>query len=274
LILLFFVLLAWIMLRTVTQRIIVVPLHIYANKSTDMELDGFFKGDIIMKGTIKKSLAALGLVAMVAGFSSSASAITWTLSPDANALAFGQTVVTGVNEINFVDSAMQPQGIFGAGFTVSGGGSQTVFFDADLYSWDSYNAVTGVGTGYFDAFIVTVSTLGYYWNIAGTDPQTGNANTALWSWGGTNYADGILESYTTAPLPAGDALTLTTGVNSLYYISFVLDTQSSPQNDTLHPSYGSFHVEVPEPSMLALLGIGLFAVAVAGRRASRRKDWA
>jgi hypothetical protein len=232
------------------------------------------RGDIIMKDIVNKAFATIGVVAMVAGFSSSASAITWTLSPDANALAFGQTVVTGVNEINYADSDNQPQGIFGAGFTVSGGGSQTVFFDADLYTWDSYNAVTGVGTGYYDAFIVTISTLGYYWDIAGSDPQTGSANTALWSWGGTNFADGILESYVTAPIPAGDSLTLTTGVNSLYYISFVLDTQSTPQNDTLHPSYGSFHVEVPEPSMLALLGVGLFAAGVAGRRASRRKDLA
>jgi PEP-CTERM motif len=224
-----------------------------------------------MKKTIKTALSSLGLVAMVAGFSTNASAIAWTLSPDANTLAFGQTVVTGLNEVGFLDTS-QPQGIYGAGFTVAGGTSQSVKFDSDLYSWDSYNAPGSGpgGTGYWDGFMVTVSTLGYYWDIAGLDPQSSNANTALWSWGGQNFADGILESYITAP-GNEDTLTLVTGAPSLYYISFALDTKSLPSSDTSHPSYGSFHVTVPEPSILGLLGIGLLAAGMAGR-ARRDKD--
>jgi len=217
-----------------------------------------------MKQNVKAALSALGLAAMVAGFSTNASAIAWTVSPDANTLAFGQTVNVGVNEANYLDNQNQPQGIYGAGFTVAGSESQSVTFDADLYTWDSYNALVSSTSGYFDGFMVTISTLGYYWDIAGADPQTSNANTALWSWGGTNYSDGILESYITAP-GGTDTLTLAAGSPSLYYVSFALDTTSNPQADTLHPSYGSFHVSVPEPSILALLGIGLLAVGVAGR---------
>lgn len=224
----------------------------------------FLSGETVMKINVKTALSTLGLVSMIAGYSTNAPAIVWTISPDANSLAFGHTVVEGVNQINFLENQNQPQGIYGAGFSVAGGKSQSVKFDADLYTWDSYNQLGPVGTGYYDGFMVTVSTLGYYWNIAGLDPQTSNANTALWSWGGKNYSDGILESYVTAP-GGSDTLTLTTGSPSLYYISFALDTKSDPQTDTLHPSYGSFHVSVPEPSILALLGIGLLAVGLAGR---------
>jgi hypothetical protein len=217
-----------------------------------------------MKQNVKAALSALGLAAMVAGFSTNASAIAWVTSPDANTLVFGQTINVGINEVNFLDNQNQPQGIYGAGFPVEGGASQSVTFDADLYTWDSYNAMVSSSTGYYDGFMVTVSTLGYYWNIV-EDPLKSNANTALWSWGGTNFSDGILESYITAPGNT-DTLTLTSGEPGPYYISFVLDTTSNPLADTLHPSYGSFHVStVPEPSILALLGIGLLAVGVAGR---------
>lgn len=217
-----------------------------------------------MKQNVKAALSALGLAAMVAGFSTNASAIAWEASPDGNTLAFGQTVNVGVNETNYLNNQPQQQGIYGAGFTVAGGVSQSVTFDADLYTWDSYNEMVSGSTGYYDGFMVAISTLGYYWDIVGADPQTSNANTALWSWGGENYTDGILESYVTAPGNT-DTLTLAAGSPSLYYVSFALDTESTPQADGSNPSYGSFHVSVPEPSILALLGIGLLAVGVAGR---------
>lgn len=218
-----------------------------------------------MKSTLKSALSTVGLVAALAGFSSSASAYVWTLSPDADALAFGQTVVVGSNQINFLDNGNQSQGIFGAGFTVSGGADLKTFFDADLYTWDSYNATNG----YYDAFVVSVSTIGYYWNIATNDPQMSSANTTIWTWGGNSWSDGILENYTTAPL-SHDTVALNAGAPATYYVSIALDTKSQPYSDTLHPSWGSFHVEVPEPSMLGLLGVGLLAAGVAGR--ARRKN--
>ena len=218
-----------------------------------------------MKKSIKATLAALGMVAMTVAVVPNAQALSWTLSPDANALAFGVTVVAGLNQVNFADSASQPPGIYGAGFTV-GGSSASVNFDADLYSWDSYNAPTVYGTGYYDAFIVTISKIDYYWNLINSDPVSTSAST--WAWGGTNFNDGILESYTTAP-GGMDNVTLASG-SGPYYVSVVLDTKTFPQADSLHPSWGSFHVSVvPEPEIYAMLLAGL---ALVGFTARRRKS--
>ena len=72
-----------------------------------------------MKKSIKATVAALGMVAMTVAVVPNAQALSWTLSPDANTLAFGVTVVAGLNQVNFADSASQPPGIYGAGFTIS-----------------------------------------------------------------------------------------------------------------------------------------------------------
>lgn len=222
-----------------------------------------------MKNTMKSVLSTVGLVAMLVGFSTSASAIVWTKSPDSiptsNTLTSGVTVVNGVNQIDFLESQTQPKGIYGAGFTVSGGGSQTIKFDTDLYSWDSYNGTTG----YWDAFVVTISTVGYYWNLGLTDPLTSTPTTAVWTWGGLDWGTGSLETNITA---LGDpySLTLNAGAPSLYYVSLALDTKTQGYADGVYPSWGTFQVEVPEPSMLGLLGIGLLAAGVAGR--ARRKN--
>ena len=210
-----------------------------------------------MMKTIKTALSALSFVAMVAGFSTNASAYSWTLSPDANALAFSSTVIVGVNQIGFAQSQTQPIGMYGAVTTVNGGASQSVYFDADLYTFDSIN---------FDQFIVSISTLGSYWDVANSAVLTSmvsSLNTSTWSWGGVNFPG--LETYVTAP-GNGDSLTLNAVGPSLYYVSVLLNTQF----DTNFASWGSFHVAVPEPSMLALLGIGLLAAGVAGR--ARRKN--
>ena len=145
------------------------------------------------------------MMLVTAAYAPSANALNWTLSPDANALAFGVTVVEGLNQINFGQSQTQPQGIFGAGFTTTGT-SFAMNFDADLYTWDSYNAATVAGTGYFDAFIVTISTQDFYWNLPHTDPIAASPSTFV--WGGNNYFDGILEHYITAP-SNGDYIYLT-----------------------------------------------------------------
>ncbi len=221
-----------------------------------------------MKKSVKAVLASLGMVAAV-GFAPNASAVTWTLSPDANTLAFGVTVVPGLNEVNFADSASQPQGIFGAGFTFTGP-AVTVNFDSDLYSWDSYNAVGSGpgGTGYFDAFIVTISSAGYYWNSSPSDPQLASASQFV--WGGTNYSDGVLESYITAP-GFGDTISASGGgPSTTWYVSVVLDTASLPHSDTAHPSYGSFHVSaVPEPETYAMFLAGLGLMGFMARRRSK-----
>ena len=211
-----------------------------------------------------KHLLLIG-TATAAMFSMNAHAISWTLSPDANAIAFGETVVTGVNEINFLENDIQPAGIYGAGFTMTSESIQ-VDFDADLYTWDSYNANTGTGTGYWDAFIVTISSQDYYWNLGLTDPVTADASTFV--WGGTTYGDGNLESYSTAPYTY-DSVMAASDTPTTWYVSVVLDTETRPDTDTQYPSWGSFHVAaVPVPAAVWLFGSGLLGlVGIARRRA-------
>ncbi|MCG7755811.1 MAG: PEP-CTERM sorting domain-containing protein [Nitrosomonas sp.] len=215
-----------------------------------------------MKKSINAVVASAGIIVGVSGFTGNAHALSWVISPDANALAFGVTAVAGVAEIGSPDPGLQPSGIFGAGFTVNSN-NFAMEFDSDLYSWDSYSAPTGPGTGYWDAFIVTVSTSGYYWDLSPSDPVVSSPSTFV--WGGTSYADGVLENYTTAPLST-DTISLNAG-NATYYVSIVLDTKSLPDSDINHPSWGSFHVSlVPEPETYAMLLAGLGVLGFAGYR--------
>jgi hypothetical protein len=189
----------------------------------------------------------------------------WVLSPDGNTLAASVTVNNGIAQFHGNDTT-QPIGIFGAGFTKTGT-EFSMEFDADLNSWDSYNALTVAGTGYYDAFIVTVSTVDFYWNLLNSDPILASSSTFV--WGGDNWADGILSEYTTAPGNT-DMISLSSESPTTFYVSLVLDTKTAPQFDTLHPSYGSFHVNViPEPETYAMLLAGLGLMGFMARRRQR-----
>lgn len=219
---------------------------------------------------MKTLLATILMVAFTAVYVPVTSAYTWTVSSDA--LAFGNTVVVGTNAINFAEIGNQPAGIFGAGFTLTGN-SASVKFDSDLYTWDSYNAPNSIGNGmggYYDAFIVTISTEDFYWNLPHTDPISTNASTFV--WGGNDWDDEILESYVTAPGLFTDSLFLSSGTpDTTYYVSFVLDTLTLPGSDQFHPSWGSFHVApVPEPGTIVLLGAGLLGLGFFGRRRMKK----
>lgn len=223
-----------------------------------------------MKRSIKAMLASLGMATVVGVSVPNANAdIDWVISPDSNALAFGVTVVNGVAQIGSKAGSVQPAGIFGAGFTMTGS-SVYMNFDADLYTWDSYNAPGSTSfSGYRDAFIVTVSTVDFYWNLSNTAPVTSTAST--WVWGGKNYGDSIRENYTTAPGNT-DTVGLFSATPSIFYVSLVLDTKTFSGGSQKYPSWGSFHVApaaIPEPETYAMLLSGLGLMGFVMRRFRR-----
>ena len=217
-----------------------------------------------MNKFIKGTVAAASMLAMSAVFVPQAQAITWTTT--AEAIAGGISVANGSLSFFAADTSNQTSAIHGAGFTIDSTTGASVEFFAGLNTWDSYNAVTVAGTGYYDAFIVTISTLGYYWNTPHTDPVPSNASTFV--WGGKSWSDGILDTYA-----GSNTVSLAAAGTSLvkYYVSFVLDTSTLPQADTLHPSWGTFTVtSVPEPETYAMMiaGLGLMGFTARRRKAN------
>lgn len=228
-----------------------------------------------MKTPIKATMMAVAMAATMGGVAPDANAQSacaacspWVISPDGNAAANSVTVIDGVAQfLSGNPDTTQAQGIFGAGFTWTGT-NFSMEFDADLWTWDSYVAPVNPlsdGTGYYDAFVVTVSTAGYYWNLPHTDPITADASTFV--WGGQSWSDGIEESYITAP---GTTDMISMSGSGTFYVSLVLDTQTLPNSDIIHPSWGSFHVAViPEPETYAMLLAGLGLMGFVARRRQR-----
>ncbi len=132
--------------------------------------------------------------------------------------------------------------------TLVSGMKYQVTFEYNLFTWDSYNAVSRIaGTGYFDSFSVSVSSTPYQSLVGLTDPITTTNLPGLgFIWGGTNYSDSTLECSPASALCAGLTPGLATvtmiGAAGNNYLNVVLDTKTPPESNHLHPSYGKVRI--------------------------------
>jgi len=125
-----------------------------------------------------------------------------------------------------------------------------VTFSYNLFSWDSYNAVDPEvpGTGYFDSFSVSVSTTPYQ-ELELTDPVTTTNLPGLgFLWGGTSHL-GTLQCLpagcglgTYESVIPGSTIAVMPGTGGNNYLNVVLDTNSEPQRNDAHPSYGRIRI--------------------------------
>lgn len=144
------------------------------------------------------------------------------------------TIIMG--QLGAADSTgtAQNTSVHGGAALLPKGTKYAVTFQYHVCSWDSYNPVGVLGTGYWDSFSVSTSDKPY-WNMGYGDP-VGGANFP-WVFGGTNYNDGILDCSNgtqTASLP---------GYPGGTYLNAVLDTASQPQANHAHPSFGTITIE-------------------------------
>lgn len=119
--------------------------------------------------------------------------------------------------------------------------SYTVTFQYSFSTWDSYNAPGtpnppfNGGTGYWDSFSVSVSSVPY-WQLTLGDPLTPGELPGLgFLWGGPSYGDGNLK-----PTSAQTAVTLNGDPKGQNYLNIGLDTATQPDADTNYPSWGTF----------------------------------
>lgn len=262
----------------------------------------------------KFSILSIAFLAvfLVAG-AATADIIPWVESPYQGDFpdvtnAFGNTNELYINwdqsASGMDNTSTMTSGIYGAGFVANG---PSIFFSADLGTYDSYSDPTGASTndGWWDAFVVNINQVGYYWELvdggAGsiTDPivdpsYAGGTPTfdnsvlpgVTWVWGGTTWGSGapVYDGSGNFLYNQGFEFFQTASNANIYlglenydenlpvYVSLVLDTKTNPTQDNLYLSGGKFQVyPVPEPAYMLLLGTCLVGLAGLGRKKLMKK---
>jgi hypothetical protein len=153
---------------------------------------------------------------------------TWTNVGESSVA--GNTVSMGV--ANRGEGETQPTSFHGAWAALPATRRYDVIFHRDLSTWDSYNAGPGGGTGYWDSFSVSVTSVPY--------PQLNVLQDPLqfpFVYGGNSWTDGVLEHST-----GYSSFSAAFNVAGPKYLNVVLDTQTNPTADEAYPSWGTIKV--------------------------------
>jgi hypothetical protein len=149
---------------------------------------------------------------------------------EAPEVSFAGNVVT-MGQIGEGETGSQRMSVHGGAVLLSPAATYDVEFAYNICTWDSYNAVTGPGTGYWDSFSVSISDKPY-WEMGYPDPLS-----MPFLRGGTKFGDGVLDCWTgtaTLSIPGNMA-----GDN---YLNVVLDTGSLPNANHAYNSYGTIAI--------------------------------
>jgi hypothetical protein len=157
----------------------------------------------------------------------------------------GSRIQLGTNNFTPTETSLQNTSRHGFSGRLPPNTSYTVEADCSLNTWDSYNPQTVPGTGYFDVFLVSLSSV-KYWDQTLADPIT-----APYTFGGANYSDHL-------PSSKAEKFTLLIPSESLGapFLNVVLDTATLPQADNFYPSWGECKVlRVESTDPLQSLGV-------------------
>ena len=187
---------------------------------------------------MKKLLAiVLTVVLLAMGLGASAALASpgiWETNPGTEVSVTDDTITLGI--ANKLETDTQLEAVHGATIVLPPAEQIYVEFNYDLYTWDSYNAATVAGTGYWDLFSISVSQ-DKYWNLTLSDPLDGDPLDIGFQYGGTLYGDTILDN----TIGSG-AATMTATTVSTNYLNIVLDTATAPHHNGSYGSWGTIEI--------------------------------
>jgi hypothetical protein len=129
------------------------------------------------------------------------------------------------------ETGWQSTSVHGGAVMLTPAAVYDVTFDYNIFSWDAYVPLTVGGTGYWDSFSVSISSMPY-WEMGYTDPVS-----LPFVRGGVKYGDGILDCWT-----GTETLSIPGNMAGDNYLTVVLDTGSQPHANHNYPSYGNITI--------------------------------